>query len=75
MAVCPICGSHAEALDRTGDAEGFDCPQHGAFKVSDTALASQPSAGRPKWEAALKLAKERVVPGEWPCVTTYDLTN
>jgi hypothetical protein len=26
MAACPICNSEAEALDRTGDAEGFDCP-------------------------------------------------
>jgi hypothetical protein len=36
---CPICGSAAETLDKTGDADGFDCPQHGKFKVSSTTLS------------------------------------
>lgn len=74
MNVCPICGSSTEELPRTGDAEGYDCPQHGQFKVSDTALRSEPtkSAGRSEWEDALKKAKDRTKAGELPTITTYD---
>jgi hypothetical protein len=71
---CPICGSEAKTLDRTGDAVGFDCPQHGKFKVACTVFASEPTriAGRDKWEAALKTAAGRSNPDEWPCITTHD---
>ena len=34
--LCPICKSAVHELDRTGDANGFDCETHGKFKVADT---------------------------------------
>jgi hypothetical protein len=59
-----------------GDAEGFDCPKHGKFKVAGTvfvlASAGPQTAGREKWEAAFKKAKEKAKPGSWPLITTYD---
>ncbi len=74
MSVCPICGSDSGELPRTGDAEGFGCHQHGRFKVSDSALRSEPSksASRSSWESALDKAKGRVRPDEVPTITTYD---
>src|SRR5262245_8519497 len=36
---CPICKTKALPLGRTGDAMGFDCPEHDKFKVSDTVLS------------------------------------
>ena len=57
MPICPICQSEAKPLDRTGDAEGFDCPQHERFKVGGTALSTKSDASREQWEAALKKAK------------------
>jgi transcription elongation factor Elf1 len=72
MIFCPICGSQAEALDKTGDATGFDCPLHGRFKVSSTVLATRSIAARAKWETALERAKTRQ-PNEWaPCIQTVD---
>ncbi|MGB6538907.1 MAG: hypothetical protein WBF58_23435, partial [Xanthobacteraceae bacterium] len=59
MATCPICKSALPAFDNSGPADGFDCPQHGKFKVSGTALAIRMDATREKWEAALKRAKAR----------------
>ena len=52
MVACPICGNEIGELPRTGDAEGFDCKQHGKFEVSRTALEAEPSksAGRDSWE-------------------------
>ncbi len=72
MPTCPICGSEAEALPKTGDAEGFDCPQHGQFKVSGTVLRSEPIADRQTWETALERAKQTTEPGGWPRITTHD---
>ena len=74
MTTCPICGENAGELPKTGDAEGFDCPMHGRFKVSDSVLQSEPgkSAGRGQWEDALKRAKDRAKRDELPVVTTYD---
>lgn len=40
MNACPICGARTEEFDRTGVAEGFDCPRHGKFKVSGSVLGS-----------------------------------
>ena len=31
--LCPACNATAKPLDKTGDAEGLDCPEHGSFKV------------------------------------------
>jgi hypothetical protein len=74
MTVCPICKSDAEPLDRTGDHDGYDCPQHGKFKVHGTVLAVETymNAEREKWEAALEKAKARTKPGEWPLILSYD---
>jgi hypothetical protein len=72
MTTCPICGSEAGALDRTGDAEGYDCPHHGKFKVSRTVLAVEPTKTRGEWEAALERAKRNAAPGLWPRITTND---
>ena len=68
---CPICKSEAKLLDKTGDATGYDCPEHGRFRVASSVLATKQDARREKWEA-LKRAKERQ-PNEWaPLITTYD---
>jgi len=71
---CPICKSVAQELDRTGDATGFDCEMDGKFKVANTVFAE----GRVRnytnvqWEAALRNAKQRTKPGEWPVVKSSD---
>jgi hypothetical protein len=74
MPPCPICKSEAKSLPRSGDHNGFDCVQHGKFKVNGTVLVIETymNAGREKWEAALKRAKEKAAPGEWPLITSYD---
>ena len=47
-AKCPICGSKAKLLDKTGDGTGFDCPTHSQFKVADPVFNRHipPSNGR-----------------------------
>jgi hypothetical protein len=75
MAVCPICASKVRALDRTIDSDAFDCPQHDKFKVAWTAFvdaASGKNATPQQWESALKKAKARTSPGEWPIIRTID---
>ena len=74
MPLCPICHSEAKELPRTDDHDAFDCPNHGKFKVHGTvlAVALNHPASREQWEAALKKAKERTKPGEWPLITVYD---
>jgi predicted GIY-YIG superfamily endonuclease len=66
--VCPICNSVAQELDRTGDASGFYCATHSAFKVADAVFAEHRAKDytAPQWEAALKKAKRRTKQGEWP---------
>jgi len=73
-AICPICKSKAKLLDRTGDATGYDCETHSRFKVADTVsrLPSSKAASRQQWERALKNAKWRARPGEWPVIMSYD---
>jgi hypothetical protein len=72
--LCPICKSAVSELDRTGDATGFDCETHGKFKVANTVFKE----GRVKnytneqWAAALRKAKQRTKPGEWPHIITGD---
>jgi hypothetical protein len=51
MTTCPICRSEAAALDKTGDADGFDCHEHGKFKVAGSVFATKnPTAnnGKPR---------------------------
>jgi hypothetical protein len=74
MTVCPICKSDTKPLARTWDHDGFDCPQHGKFKVHGTVLVVEAymNAGQEKWKAALDKAKARTKPGEWPLMLSYD---
>jgi len=62
--VCPICKSSAQELPRTGDATGFQCPTHGAFKVAETVFAEAKDYTRDQWEAALDKAEQRAEPDE-----------
>ena len=72
--LCPICKSPAHELARTGDATGFGCATYSAFKVANTVFAEQRSRNysREQWEAALRKAKQRTKPGEWPVITSND---
>ena len=72
MKTCPICGSDAGTLPRTGDAEGFDCPKHGKFKVAGTPLVTEEDASRGQWESALARAKSRTKADEWPLIKSDD---
>jgi sarcosine oxidase delta subunit len=74
MILCPICKSATQELDRTGDAMGFRCATHDAFKVADTVFAEQRTKNytSEQWEAALRKAKQRTKPGEWPVITSND---
>jgi hypothetical protein len=72
MTTCPICGTEAAALDKTGDADGFDCQEHGKFKVAGSVFATK-NPNREQWEAALQRAKKRQ-PDAWaPLIQTYDI--
>jgi len=69
MLSCPICGSEAEPLPRTGDSVGFDCVRHGKFKVAGTVVAIDPNG---QWENAYAKAKARAEVDELPLIMTYD---
>jgi hypothetical protein len=73
MPPCPICKSEAATLDKLGDATGYDCEQHGRFRVVDTIFATADiDRPRAQWEAALKRAKDRQ-PDAWaPLITSDD---
>ena len=62
--VCPVCKSSAQELPRIGDATGFQCPTHGAFKVAETVFAEAKDYTRDQWEAALDKAEQRAEPDE-----------
>ena len=72
--LCPICKSVAQELDRAGDATGFDCETHGKFEVADTVFAERRvrNCTNAQWEAALRKAKQRTKPGEWPIIKSSD---
>jgi hypothetical protein len=75
MATCPICGSDATTLDKTGDATGFDCPRHAKFKVASSVFAqlSTKNATPAQWERALQKARARAGPDAWaPLIQTFD---
>ena len=69
MLACPICGSEAEPLPKTGDSEGFDCVRHRKFKVAGTVFAIHTNG---RWEIAYAIAKARAEVGELPLIMTYD---
>jgi predicted RNA-binding Zn-ribbon protein involved in translation (DUF1610 family) len=64
--VCPVCKSSTQELPHTGDATGFQCPTHGAFKVAETVFAEAKTKHytRDQWEAALDKAEQRAEPDE-----------
>jgi len=70
---CPICKTKAQPLDKTSDADGFECASHGRFRVAGSVFATAlRDAPREKWEAALTRARTRQ-PDEWaPTIMTYD---
>jgi hypothetical protein len=71
---CPICKARAKPLDKIGDADGFECPNNGRFRVSGSVLEDSAlrEASRQRWEDALRRARARQ-PGEWaPTIMTYD---
>lgn len=70
--ICPICKSTVKPLDRTNDADGFDCPRHGKLKVSGTATGTKGGATSEQWEDALKKAKARTAAGGWPLIKDAD---
>jgi sarcosine oxidase delta subunit len=73
--LCPICKSPVvQELNRTGDAIGYHCATHSAFKVADTVFAEQRAKNyiQEQWEAALRKAKQRTKPGELPLITSND---
>jgi hypothetical protein len=64
-------------LDRTGDATGYACATHGNFKVTDTVFAEQRAKDytREQWEPALRKAKQRTKPDQWPVINSNDFYN
>ena len=75
MTRCPICEREAKHIPPTGDADIFDCPSHGVFKVAGTliALPKFSWASIPDWERALSAARARTKPGDWPLIKPDDL--
>ena len=72
-AICPICKNpESKALDKLGNADGFDCPKHDKFRVSSTAKKLKVDATPEQWEAALKKARARTKPDEWPVIRDDD---
>jgi hypothetical protein len=71
--ICPICKANVKLLDKIGDATGYDCGEHGRFRVVDTIFATADiDRPREQWEAALKRARDRQ-PNEWaPLIMTTD---
>jgi hypothetical protein len=70
--ICPICKSKAKPLDIIGDWHGFDCPQHSKLKVAGTAMETRKDCEAAQWEAALKRARARTAPSEWPLIKDED---
>jgi hypothetical protein len=74
MTDCPICASESGELPKTGDADGYDCPVHGKFKVSGSVFATKQNANRTDWESALERAKP-VGSSPWPTIRTSDFDH
>jgi hypothetical protein len=75
--VCPICRTTAKPLDKISDATGFECMNHGRFRVARSVLDTPALVAKPtqEWEAALNRAKARQ-PGEWaPKIETGDFDD
>jgi len=52
----------------------YACATHGNFKVTDTVFAEQRAKDytREQWEAALRKAKQRTKPDQWPVINSND---
>jgi hypothetical protein len=73
MLQCPICKSAAEEIDRgLFDGTGFDCKQHGRFRITGTVMKLMDSNEwkRRAWENALLIAKRAAAPGAVPMITS-----
>jgi hypothetical protein len=76
MVKCPICGMEANDIDSgLFDGAGFDCNEHGPFRVSGTVLSQSKERTRAQWENALASAKRRASQGERPLITTSDFKS
>lgn len=75
MAFCPICRREAAMLpENAGDADEFDCPRHGKFRVAGTVfgIARDKRATAGQWEVALEKAKLRQPSAVAPLILSYD---
>jgi hypothetical protein len=54
------------------DGSGFDCSEHGPFRVADTVFREQKEHTRAQWENTLAIAKSNAAPGERPLIHSYD---
>jgi len=70
--VCPICKSPAQQLPGAGEATGFRCVIHHNFKVANAVWREAEEYTREQWEIALRKAKQRAKPGQWPVIRTGD---
>jgi hypothetical protein len=75
--VCPICGTKAKPLDDTGDYTGYQCLNHGSFRVAGTIKAppAHNEASEKKWEKALERAKERAPGAAIPTIKDDDFDD
>jgi hypothetical protein len=66
LETCPICKTRAEPLDKIGDTYGFECANHGRFRVAESifAISRLRDAPMSDWERALARARARQ-PSEW----------
>jgi hypothetical protein len=70
--VCPICKSPAQQLPSIDSATAFRCVIHHNFKVADAVWRDAEEYTREQWEIALRKAKQRVKPGQWPVIRRGD---
>jgi hypothetical protein len=70
--LCPICKSPAQRLPSSSEASAFRCVIHHNFKVADTLSRGAEEYTREQWEIALRKAKQRAKPGQWPVIRRVD---
>jgi hypothetical protein len=70
--ICPICKTQTKPIDHKLGTKGYNCENHKQFYVTYTALKEHKHKSMHDWEAALRWAKTRAKPGEWPTINSYD---
>jgi hypothetical protein len=70
--VCPICKSRAQQLPSIGGTTAFRCVIHHNFKLADAVWPDAEGYTREQWEIALRKAKQRAKPGQWPIIRRGD---